>query len=314
MTVVPPAPPRYLRWAVNSHVATAVALALAGCTFFATATPPATPPTAPAPTVTPLPPTPLATVSPAVPTTPAPTEAPPPSEDPAGPEAILILEPGLSSRVASPVRVAGFAEPTFEQNLVIQVTDEAGAVLNTTPTTIQADVGAAGPYAQDVTFAVTSEQPGRISVYHASARDGGLVHLASVEVTLLPSGAASVTPAASHSEIHAIDLPAHLAEVSGGVVHVEGFSEYVFEATLALALCGEGGSGAPDLVCGTADNVIAAGIAMIASPDIGLAGPFSGDLAYAIAAPAQARLVVYSTSARDGGLTHLSSRPISLQP
>jgi hypothetical protein len=307
-------------------------LALAGCNVFGAATPTSAPspatatvtvtgPTAVASEVPPATTAPdssavpaSATVPPAASETPAVSPTPVPTVDLAGVEAIQILEPGLSSQVTSPVRVSGISEPTFEQNLVIQVTDQNGDVLSTTPTTILSGAGLAGPYTQEVTFSVTEEQPGRISVYHASARDGGLEHLTSVEVTLLPSGSATINPVLPYGEVHRIDVPAPLAEVSGGTLHIEGFSEYVFEATLVLALCGEGGSGAPDPICGTADNIISTGLALISSPDIGQPGPYSADLAYTISAPVQARLVVYSTSARDGGLIHLSTQPVNLQP
>jgi hypothetical protein len=303
----------------------ALALVLAACNVFGgapSATPPATattaPPTSPPATEPPTVPAPTATTPPTEP--PAPSATPEPAVSPTPPldaenlETILILEPGPLSRVASPVRVSGLGLASFEQTLVIEVTDEDGNVLSTTPVIVTSELGVAGPYAADVTFSIAAEQAGRISVFDVSARDGGLVHLSSVEVTLLPAGPASIAPANPHAEVHAITLPAHLAEVSGGSLHVEGFSEYVFEATLGLALCGEGGSGAPDLLCGTADNVIALGFAMIAAPDMGLPGPYAGELAYTLSAPVQARLVVYSTSARDGGILHLNSRPITLRP
>jgi hypothetical protein len=301
-----------------------VALVAAGCVppevaIETPTTAPATATTAPPATDTAAAPPATDTAAPVPPTETAPpaTETTPPASptaDPTG-EAILILEPGLTSAVTSPVRVAGEADPTFEQNLVIQITDQDGAVLTTTPTTIQAELGNRGPYSADVAFSVPSDQPGRISVYSASARDGGLVHLASVEVTLLAAGGtASLLPAAPHAEIHQISEPNLLELASGGSVHVEGFSEYVFEGTLNLALCGEGGSGAPHPICGTADNVIAEGFTMLQAPDIGLPGPFETDLPFTIAGPTRARLAVYSLSARDGGLLHLNSVEISLAP
>jgi hypothetical protein len=117
-----------------------------------------------------------------------------------------------------------------------------------------------------------------------------------------------------YTEVHSIALPAPLAEISGGSPHIEGFSEYTFEANLVLVLCGEGGSGAPDLVCGTADNVLAMAPTTINSPDVGLPGPYSADLSYTVASRVPARLAVYSDSARDGGLLHLSSVNIFLNP
>lgn len=101
-------------------------------------------------------------------------------------EAIVIIDPVPGSVVTSPVHVVGEADPTFEQSLVVQVTAANGRVIATVPTTIQSDVGQRGPFVVEAAFTVTEEQPGRISVYAASARDGGLTHLSSVEVTLRP--------------------------------------------------------------------------------------------------------------------------------
>lgn len=284
------------------------------------------------PTATPTafaPPTDTAAAATDLPATVAPTDTAAPPTEPAAPtdtavpatpdistitETISIAAPGLGSQLTSPLHVEGFAEPTFEQNLVIQITDADGAVLALQPTTIQSEAGTAGPFSADVAFTSPTDQPGRLSVYSTSARDGGLIHLASVEVDLLASGAAVIVPAAERPEVHSLLVPAPLAEISGGVLHLEGYSEYVFEGTLGLALCGEGGSGAPEPICGTADNTIATGFAMLQSTDIGLPGPFSADLAYTVAAPVQARLVVYSLSARDGGLLHLTSIPVTLAP
>jgi hypothetical protein len=318
--------PKRLKFACLTLVA---ALLVAGCVppevAIETATPtqspatatiapttaPASPTAPPAATDTSAPPPATATTVPAATETSAPAATP--TADPAR-EVILILEPGLTSSVTSPVRVAGEADSTFEQNLVIQITDQDGAVLTTTPTTIQSEMGTRGPFSADVAFSVAADQPGRISVYSASARDGGLVHLASVEVTLLAGGTAAINPAAPHDEVHQIFEPNLLETATGGHVHLEGFSEYVFEGTLNLALCGEGGSGAPEPICGTADNTLATGFTMLQSPDIGQPGTYATDLTYTVAGPTRARLVVYSLSARDGGLLHLSSVEITVAP
>ena len=245
-------------------------------------------------------------------TAPAPVATP---EGGRGPEAILILEPGPGSSVALPVHVAGEADPTFEQSLVVQITGADGTVITTIPVQINADIGQRGPFGVDVPFSVTSDQPGRISVYSASARDGGLIHLASVEVTLLASGgAASHVPGQLHDESLAIFSPLVLAAVSGGVAHVTGFSDYVFENQLGVVICGEGGAGAPHPICGTADNVLGTGTAYVNSPDLGQPGPFTADVPYAVTAQVRGRIVVFDSSPRDGGITHLGSREVTLAP
>jgi hypothetical protein len=248
------------------------------------------------------------------PTTEPSATLPPTAAPPDVPEAILITSPGLGSHLASPLHVEGFAEPTFEQNLVIQITDANGGVLATQSTTIQADVGSAGPFAADVAFTTPADQPGRISVYSTSARDGGLVHLASVDVDLVTSGASVVELGEEHPEVHIILDPAPLTTAQGGNLQVVGYSAYVFEGALNVWLCGEGGSGAPDLVCGTVDNVIAQGSTIMNAPDVGLPGPFTLSLPYTVTGPVQARLVVYSTSPRDGGIVHLTTVPVNLEP
>ncbi len=102
------------------------------------------------------------------------------------PEAILIIDPPISASVTSPVHVVGEAGPAFEQTVVVQVADADGNIIATVPTTLQADAGQHGPFVVDVSFTVAAEGPGRISVYSTSARDGGMTHLSSVEVTLKP--------------------------------------------------------------------------------------------------------------------------------
>lgn len=231
-----------------------------------------------------------------------------------GLEAILLSLPGPGSKVTSPVTVQGQSRPTFEQNLVVAVYGEDGGLLTLQPTTIQAPFPEPGPFSIDIPFSVAVEQPGRLSVYETSAMDGGIVHLSSVEVTLRPSGSAEIVPAEFHFESIAIGSPTATAEVSGGTITVSGYSDYYFESNLGLLLCGPGGSGAPNDLCGTEDNVLASGNALIDAPDVGQPGPFSGELNYSVSGPTPARIVVFAASPRDGGLLHVSSIPITLLP
>lgn len=229
-------------------------------------------------------------------------------------EAILILQPGPFSSVISPVTVAGQSRPTFEQNLVVAVYDEVGALLAWQATTIVADAGSPGPYVTDLSFSVASEQPGRISVYETSALDGGVIHLSSVEVTLLPGGTAVIQPVDIGLESIAIEFPPPNVEVPSGTIVVSGFSDYYFESTLGLLLCGGGGSGAAHDLCGTEDNILASGVAMIDVPEMGLPGPFSGELNFSVSEPTPGRFVVFASSPRDGGYLHVSSIPVLLVP
>lgn len=229
-------------------------------------------------------------------------------------EAIVILSPGPNSSVTSPVIMLGQSRPTFEQALVVALFGEDGGELARQPATIDSPAGEPGNFTLEIPFTVAANQPGRISVFETSAMDGGIVHLTSVEVTLLAGGTPELqTPAVNFESID-IQAPAPMAEISGGVITVSGFSDYYFESNLGLILCGGGGSGAANEICGTDDNVLAQGNAMIDAPDVGQPGPFSGQLTYSVAEQTPARIVVFAASPRDGGLLHLNSIPILLSP
>lgn len=84
------------------------------------------------------------------------------------------------------VNVSGFSIPYFEQTLRVAVLDADGATVGGGVTTIQADVGQPGRFETYISYSVSSEQPGTIQVMAASPRDGSIIHLSSVGVTLLP--------------------------------------------------------------------------------------------------------------------------------
>lgn len=290
-------------------------LALAGCNIpggpGVTVAPPtpvvitatAAPATAAASTQTSAP-APVSTAT--VPPLPVVTNTTPPQPTQAGqpaPEAIAILQPGPGSRVVSPLRVSGVADPTFEQSLVITILSADGVEITTASAQIGADVGQRGPYAVDVPFSVSQEQPGFVQVYAVSARDGGVTHLSSVVVTLMPNGTASLNAAAERPEQLQLRQPAPGAEISGGVLHVEGFGLASFEQTLVVELLDENGT------------VLASVPVIVQAPDMGQPGPFSADLPYTLAAAsAPARLQVRDVSPAHGGNTHLTSIEISLRP
>lgn len=101
-------------------------------------------------------------------------------------EAIVIHSPAPGASLTPTVTITGEAAPTFEQHLNAMIQDEMGNVIATGSTIIQADAGQRGPFSFTLTYRITAAGPGRIVVYDTSPRDGGIVHLASVEVRLTP--------------------------------------------------------------------------------------------------------------------------------
>ena len=235
---------------------------------------------------------------------PAPTE-PPPADLPE--EAILILTPGSGSRLVGEVHVEGIADPTFEQNLVVQVValrQGQSDVIAQQPVTIQAELGQRGPFAADIIFNFEGDvdQPGELRVSSSSPRDGGLIHLATAQVTLAASGLPDIRTADPHDELVVITSPSPGATVNGGVVRVEGVGLASFEQTLLVEIYNPDG------------HSISRGPVTVAAPDYGNWGPFYADLLYSVSAPEPGRIVVSDPSPAFGQTLHLASVEIQLEP
>ena len=218
-----------------------------------------------------------------------------------GEESILILEPGNGSRVISPVRVAGIADPTFEQALVVRLVLDDGSELAMAPAQIDAELGQRGPFAAEVPFSIIGERQAFIQVYASSARDGGTTHLASVGITIADAGDENVVPATSHPERIAIFEPQNADTISGGGVHVEGFALASFEQTLVVEVLDADG------------NAIATEPIIVEAPDLGRPGPFSVDIPYTVAESGPGRIVVRDPSPAFGGDSHLASVDVTLE-
>jgi hypothetical protein len=233
----------------------------------------------------------------------SPAEAPTPTSGPMGPEeAILILEPGPGSRLTSPVHVAGIADPTFEQTLIVRIVLDDGAEITIHPLTIAADIGQRGPFEGDIHFMVSGERNALLQVYDQSARDGGIIHLVSVGVTLADTGSDNVLSGASHPETIVIHQPELGDTVIGGVVHVEGFGLASFEQTLIVE------------VHDAEENVVGSLPIMVTAADWGIPGPFSADVPYAVVVEGPGRIVVIDPLPAFDGVGHISSVEVTLAP
>jgi hypothetical protein len=217
-------------------------------------------------------------------------------------EAILILEPGPGSRVLSPVHIAGFADPTFEQHLLVRIVLDDGTELALEPTIIQADTGERGPFSIDVPFTLEGERQAFIQVSTSSPRDGGTTHLASVIVTLASSGEPDIIPVSPHPERIVILGLAPGDSISGGVANVSGFALASFEQTLVVDVIDEEG------------NVVGSQPLIVDAPDLGQPGPFSAAVPYTVSAPGPGRIVVRDPSVAFDGDVHLASVEVELFP
>ena len=244
----------------------------------------------------PLPPEPLASPTAEPPAT---TEAIP-AEGP--PEVILILEPGPGSRMTSPLRVAGMADSTFEQHLLLQLVLDDGTEITASPVIIQSELGTRGQFEGELAFSVAGERNALLQVLSSSPRDGGITHLASVGVTLAPTGPVQVQPAGPHFESLQITAPQAGDTASGGIVHVEGIGLASFEGNLVIEVYDEQG------------NLIGSMPVLVDAPDIGLPGPFRADVPYSLAAAGFGRISVVDPLPAFDGLGHLASVEVRLLP
>lgn len=240
-------------------------------------------------TPTSFPPTPAPTLTPAVPNAPL--------------ESILVLSPGPNSQIASPVTLSGISNSAFEQRLSIQILDEGGGVILSDGVTITAGLGERGPFEVTLEFTPpTQPQAGRIVVFDLSPRDGHIRHLASVPVTLLPSGASpDIKPAREHPEDIAILSPAPGETIGGGVARVSGLAAPFFEQTLSISVVDASGA------------VVGSGTAAIQA-EAGQPGRFEGEVSYSVSEEQPGSIQVYVVSPRDGGMIHLSSVEVMLRP
>jgi len=276
--------------------ATALALLALGCNLPLIGAPP-TATASPAPLLPqPLPPEALPS---STPQPPAATEAAP-AEGPS--EAILILEPGPGSRLTSPLQVAGMADSTFEQHLLLRLVLDDGTEIAAGPVIIQSELGTRGPFEGELAFSVAGERNALLQVSSQSARDGGITHLASVGVTLAPTGPVQLQPAAPHFESLQITAPQPGETASGGVVHVEGIGRASFEGNLVIEVYDERG------------NLIGSMPVLVDAPDMGLAGPFSADVPYSVAVAGFGRVTVVDPLPAFDGLGHIASVEVRLLP
>jgi hypothetical protein len=270
------------------------AILLGGCNFPSPGTK-----EAPPPTDTSIPPLPADTPEP----------SPEPTQEPEGPEpgdvpeeAILILEPGAGSRLTSPIHVSGIADPTFEQNLIIRILLVDGTELALQPATIGADLGERGPFEVEIPLTIAEEQNALIQVYDQSARDGGIIHLASVGVMLAPGGPEDISSANPHSEDVYIIQPQIGEVVSGGVVHVEGFGIASFEGTLVVQVYDAEGT------------LVGSQPLIVNSPEMGVPGPFSADVSYVVGEEGPGRIEVMDPLPVFDGISHIASVEVILGP
>lgn len=230
------------------------------------------------------------------------------------PEVIDIQYPFSSGKVpATGFTVQGMAEPTFEQNLIIRIVDMDGNEQVLLPTTIQAEMGTRGLFSEELELNARLDSSAMLQIFSRSAKDGSLEHLNSRILNFVSD----------------FDEPENLYPLTEKIVitglrvgqfntrlelQAEGLAVGIFENTLEYKLCGDGGVGTSDFICGGADNVITAGIIQLEAPEMGQPGTFILRAEIPHGKWKTGRLVIYTTSAANGEIEHASSAIIKNGP
>lgn len=219
-------------------------------------------------------------------------------------EAIQILAPGPGSRLTSPmaVRVATTV-PAFENTLMLCVLLADGSEL-VSPRVIIGSETESGTltFEAALDFEVPEEQPAFVQAFVVSPRDGGVSHLSSVGVTVLPAGTAEVRPAVVEPERLQILHPTAGESIRGGTVRVEGIGVASFEQTLVIE------------VLDAAGDVIGMQPALVQAPDWGLPGLFVAEVAYTTDVAGPGQIVVRDISPAHGQDVHRTSVEVTLAP
>lgn len=97
---------------------------------------------------------------------------------------IIVTAPQAGSNVSSPFVVRGEAR-TFENNVVLRLTEQGGRVLVEDFTTAQSpDIGQFGPFEMEISYPATTQSSATLEVFQYSARDGSEIDKVTIPLTL----------------------------------------------------------------------------------------------------------------------------------
>ncbi len=229
------------------------------------------------------------------------------------PESIDIQYPFPGAMVASPVTITGQADPTFEQNLIVQFANENG-IISSQPVTINADSGSRGDFSTVLDYSVSDDLPIMLQVFWRSPKDGSLMHLNGF---IVEDGSQSAPQKPLEQKVEKLFLSEVRIGLNNGRLELQadGSAEGLFENTLQYSLCGGGsGNGPEDFICGSNDNIMLSGSIITDAPDMGKPGNFSIRHMLPNGQWQSAILVIYSSSAANGLVEHAASAIVKNGP
>ena len=270
-------------------------------------------------TITPIPPTPSPTIlletgtpKPFTTTTPVIviedpslsfTPAPEPLPISLPKEKVAILRPADGSNITSPIRVNGYAGPSWNNRVELRLIGEDGRLISRNIAYLLALPGNAGSFTTEIDFETDLiAESARLEVSTFSTIDTQLEHVASVDLILLSIGSPRVHWTIHGPEQITILSPREYEIIQGGTASVRGVGWTKTDSPFYLDVLDREG------------NVVGSSEIHVDSSSPGQAGTFQGEVQYQIDEPQRGRIVIYEVSQTIPGLLHYASVIVNLRP
>ena len=147
-----------------------------------------------------------------------------PQETPLPPIAVALPQSGM--RVSSPITITGSAN-VFEATVNIRVLNGDGEVIAESFAMATCGTGCRGDFSTQIDVPIDAEQPGTVQVFEYSAKDGSMINVVEIPVTLVP-GSSSTTEGSEGTWFDGNDqpLPNGSPDDAGNVLNVYRGAEH----------------------------------------------------------------------------------------
>ncbi len=233
----------------------------------------------------------------------APTATPTRISLPLPQERLVIEAPGPRSQVTSPVRVAGWAGPSFQGKVFVRLIGEQGQEIARTTTYLLAQEGSAGSFVVTVPFSISGlAEAGLVEVSFHNLLNNRLDHLSTRPVVFLSVGEPRIFTNLAVAEKVAVFSPREDRVVRGGIASIRGGAWLDEDLPLRIEIHDRAG-----VLVGVADVPVQA-------PALGELGTFGADVAFTIPYAQYGRIVVIERSQAPPGVRHVTSLRVWLEP